>query len=58
MNEGRKIYDVGPEPGRALYPMETSPNYAMEHNLVRGYWNYEPVNLGEGAPWWESSRVS
>ena len=53
MNEGRTIYDVGPEPGRAFYPMETSPNYGMEHNLVRGYGGYQPVTLPGEANWWE-----
>jgi RHS repeat-associated protein len=40
VQEGRTIIDVGPEPGREFYPLETSPNYAMEQNIVRGYENY------------------
>lgn len=57
MSEGRAIYDVGPEPGRAFYPMETSPNYGMEHNLVRGYEGYQPVTLRGEANWWELLNV-
>ncbi len=55
--EGRAIHDVGPEPGRAYYPMETSPNYGMEHNLVRGYAGYQPVVLPGEANWWEALFV-
>jgi hypothetical protein len=55
--EGRQIFDVGPEPGRAFYPMETSPNYGMEHNLVRGYAGYQPVVLPGEANWWEALFV-
>lgn len=51
------IYDVGPEPGRAFYPMETSPNYGMEHNLVRGYAGYQPIVLPGEANWWEALLV-
>jgi hypothetical protein len=53
ISEGRKIIDIGPEPGRAFYPLETSPNYAMERNIVRGYSNYVRHILdGEGD--WEA----
>lgn len=49
--EGRTIIDVGPEPGRAYYPMETSPNYGMEHNIVRGYPGYQPTVLPGESNW-------
>ncbi|NMM17074.1 MAG: hypothetical protein HHJ14_08015 [Cellulomonas sp.] len=55
--EGRTIIDVGPEPGRAFYPMETSPNYGMEHNLVRGYLGYQPMVLPGESDWWLATRV-
>ena len=57
INESRTIHNVGPEPGRASYPMETSPNYGMEHNLVRRYSGYEPVTLPGEANWWELLHV-
>lgn len=38
--EGRQVIDIGPETGRAFYPMATSPNYAMEQNIVNGYPGY------------------
>ena len=49
--EGRTIIDIGPEPGRAYYPMETSPNYGMEHNIVRGYPGYQPTVLPGESNW-------
>jgi hypothetical protein len=51
MDEGRPIVDIGPEPGRAYYPMETSPNYGMEHNMVRGYPGYQPTVLPGESNW-------
>jgi hypothetical protein len=37
----------------AAEPMETSPNYGMEHNLVRDYSGYERVALPGETKWWE-----
>lgn len=34
-----------------------SPNYGMEHNLVRGYAGYQPVVLPGEASWWEALFV-
>ncbi len=51
IDEGPTIVDIGPEPGRAQYPMETSPNYAMEHNVVRGYPGYEPTVVPSESNW-------
>jgi hypothetical protein len=49
MAEGRSIIDIGPEPSRALYPMATSPNYAMEQNVLSGYAGYSTdVIPGDG----------
>jgi RHS repeat-associated protein len=58
MNEGRTIYDIGPEPGQAYYPMATSPNYAMELNAVSGYSGYEPIVLPGELNWLEGLGVS
>jgi hypothetical protein len=52
MAEGRPVIDVGPEPGRAFYPMATSPNYAMEHNILRGYAGYSTDVLPGETDWW------
>lgn len=49
--QGRPIYDVGPAPGRAFYPLETSPNYAMERNIARGYPGYETRTIPGEADW-------
>jgi hypothetical protein len=51
VDEGRTIIDIGPEPGRAYHPMETSPNYGMEHNIVRGYPGYQPTVLPGESNW-------
>jgi hypothetical protein len=42
MARGRQIIDIGPDPTRAAYPLETSPYYAMEHGEIfgSGYANY------------------
>ena len=43
MDAGYKIYDVGPAPGRAMYPEATSKFYRMEIEEIanRGYTNYK-----------------
>lgn len=51
MQEGRSVIDVGPEPGRGLYPMATSPNYAMEQNILREYAGYRTDILPGEDPW-------
>jgi hypothetical protein len=57
MAEGRQIIDIGPEPGRALYPMATSPNYAMEQNIVSGYGGYSTDLLSTDQEWrWASGN--
>lgn len=45
---------VNGDPVSLVYPMETSPNYAMEHNIVRGYENYVPHIL-DGEPDWSAA---
>jgi hypothetical protein len=50
--EGRPVIDIGPEPGRAFYPMATSPNYAMEQNILRGYAGYSTDVLPGKTDWW------
>jgi hypothetical protein len=55
MNEGRPIIDVGPNPANPYYPMETSENYAMEHNIVRGYQNYTAHVLDGESDWGAAS---
>jgi hypothetical protein len=49
--EGRPVIDVGPEPGRAFSPMATSPNYATEQNILRGYAGYSTDVLPGETDW-------
>ena len=51
MAEGRPIIDIGPQPGRSFYPMATSPNYAMEQNIVSGYGGYSTDLLPLDQDW-------
>lgn len=45
MDEGYRILDLGPAPGRANYPGATSPYYRMELNEIRSrqYPGYEKL---------------
>lgn len=57
VTEGRPIIDIGPEPARTFYPMATSPNYAMEQNIVRGYSGYSTDVLPTDQDWtWASGN--
>ena len=52
MEEGREVIDVGPQPGRAFYPMATGEDNAMEQNVLRGYDRYSMDVLPGEADWW------
>ena len=47
MDEGCRILDCGPAPGRTNYPNPTSPYYQMELDEIfkRGYTNYIRVGI-------------
>jgi len=51
MSEGRTVIDIGPEPGREMWPLPTSPNYAMEQGMLGNYPGYATDVLSGESDW-------